>query len=1035
MQALQRPARLEALASGNDEMRSGFMGVEFKPIAAPGVKVLLRALLAWALMVLPPAAQAIPPNLPLRELAYQSWGQEAGLPQISVRDLAFDPQGFVWIGTENGLAKFDGSHFQIFHQKDAPALKSSWISRLYFDRAGRLWIGTIKNLAVYRDSAFAGVTAQGKEVGKVNGLAEDAVGDLYVAADGLFLVHDGSMRAVPGWTGPATSALAAPGAVWIAAPGHISRFRGGERRDFILPPTQADAVVANLAWSEDCLWLATTRGLLRLQGEQFEVVSLEPGTTQPSILGLGADGAGALWASSDKMLYRLDHGRLIERIAAKDPGALAWPITIKAGPDDIWFGSQTEGLQHSWISGAHRISTDNGLPDPAVWSYAADGARVLVGTNSGVAAIEAGQAKPYIPGDALPNPVAYTLLRDADQRLWVGTRAGLARFKPNGQADRTLPEFAGIQINGLAQDRAGVVWAATTAGLFRIDGDRVQQCGESMGLPTTRFRFVLQTSGGDFWVGSENGLYRRQGERFRAVVPDGLAGAFITSILELDQGRLAVGTYEQGIFILDRKGWRHWGTDQGLPSSSVFFLGASDRWLIGAGADGVYRITLKALDRTAEDAPLPVEVLVGNPGEHQGRARIRCCNGAGNSKGMLIQNAAWLPTLDGALQVRIDGPPQLPPKAYIIGIDHAHTTLAAAPEVVLDGLPRDAVIQYGAIDYKQTSHLQFRYRLTGFDKDWSDARGRHTAGYTNLPPGRFSLEVEARRAYEAWGPPVSMTLEVPRMFSETWWFRMLSGLFGVFLIALVMHWRLRRLSTQKLALESVVAARTRELAEINSRLEQANNALQEMSVTDVLTGLNNRRFLEQTIPQLIAKLARRRSESGRDLVLGVMLIDIDHFKSINDRFGHAIGDLVLQRAASALRASVRDGECVLRWGGEEFLAIIDTSERSQLHDIAQRLHRAIAESCEGLELVPGHVFEGITSSIGYSALPISSASAELVWEDAIELADHALYAAKASGRDRCMTVEPEQLPVRRWRNNRSANDSGSEKRTGQTAPG
>lgn len=973
---------------------------------------LRRLMLAAPLLLLPLAARAIPAELPLRMLAHQSWSRESGLPQNSVNDLAFDADGFVWLGTENGLARFDGSAFEVFRDKDVPALKSSFISRLYRDRDERLWIGTIKNLAFRQDGVFHAVTAEGQEVGRVNGFAEDLDGALYVASDnGLFRTAGGRLAAVTGWTGQASAALAGPDALWIGAIGRISRFRDGERRDLPLPTAFAKAVITSLAWSDGTLWLATTQGLLRLRGERFEPQPLEPGGTEPNIQSLAADEATGLWVGSDKTIYRLDRGRVIERIGAQTPGVLPWPMSMKASASELWLGSATEGLQHFWISGNQRISLAEGLPDPVVWSYATDGARLFAGTNAGVAVIENGRARPYIAREALPYPVAYSLLQDRDARLWVGTFAGLARFTPDGRADRSFAEFAGTGINGLVQDREGIVWAATTNGLFRIDGDAVQAWGESRGLPGKGIRFLLFTPDGEGWVGAEDGLFERQGERFVPVSAPGLDGAFVTSILALDAQRLVVGTLDRGLFLRDAQGWRPFTPEQGLPSSSVYFLGAANEHLLVAGEDGVYRIPGAALDRSAR-ASLPVEILVGNPGEHQGAARIRCCSGGGNGKGLLTPQGLWLATSSGALRVAIDEPLRPPPEAHLVGITQGHRTLAPAAEVLLEGPARDAAFGYGAIDFRQTAALQFRYRLIGFDADWVDAMERRTAFYTNLPPGRFRFEVEARRPFEAWGPATAVTIDVPRLFIESWLFRGICALLCLLLVALVIRSRLRHLQAQKLALEAVVAERTR-------ALELANASLREMSVTDPLTGLHNRRFLEQTLPMLLAHLQRRRAESGQDLVIGVVVIDIDHFKRINDRFGHAIGDLVLKRAAAALRASVREGEFLLRWGGEEFLAVIDTVERARLDDIAHRLHRAIAQSCTGwnpgLDIGPGLAFEGITCSIGHAALPISARTDEPVWTDAIQLADYALYSAKASGRNCVKTINPDQVPAQQWR--------------------
>lgn len=954
--------------------------------------------LAWLLMVLPLAASAIPAELPLRALSYQSWGEDAGLPQMSAQALVFDQDGFAWIGTQKGLAKFDGSQFQTYDVGNTPELKSNFISRLYIDHTGRLWIGTIKGLVSFHSGTFQSITFDGKEVGRVNGLAEDAAGNLFVATDrGPFRMQEGRLAPVPDLSGPATAVLAGAGAIWLAVPGHLMRFTTGQRREFALPAGFADAVIIDMAWTDDRLWLATSLGLLNLHDEHIEAFALEPAAVrQPSIQSLAADGATGLWAGNDKTLYRLHEGKLIERIVSKLPGVLPWPMTMQASPDDLWLGSLTDGIQHFWTSRNRRLGLEDGLPDAIAWSFATDGPRLMIGTNAGVAVVEDGKARTYIRPESLPYPVAYSLLRDKAGQLWVGTFSGLARFKPDGRADRTLPEFAKIQINGLAEDGSGAVWAATGRGLFRIDGDHVQHYGASQGLPENGVRFLLNARDGQFWVGTEEGLFERQGDTFKAIRPEGLEDAFVTSLLELGSGRLVVGTLDRGLFVQGPRGWRHWSREHGIPPGSTFFLAASDRWLIGAGSTA-YRIPLDALDQP-QDKPLPVDILFSNPGEQQGGVRIRCCNGAGNSKGILIGNQAWLPTTEGALSIAIDGPAALPPRAHIIDIEHAHKTSAPAREIRLEGSSRDVAIHYGAIDYRHTGPLQFRYRLRGFDADWIDARERQTAFYTNLPPGRFSFEVAARRAHDAWSEPENLSLEVPRTLTETLWFRLLCGLVGLAMIASLLQLRLRHLQAQKLALEAIVAERTR-------ALEKANRELHEMSVTDTLTGLYNRRFLEQLMPKLIANLARRRKETGRDLVIGVMLVDIDFFKEINDRFGHAVGDLVLQKAAHALSRSVREGEFLLRWGGEEFLAVIDTAERAHLADIAKRLHQAIAHSCDGLDLGAGQAFAGITCSIGYAALPIHRSSTEMAWNEAIQLADAALYSAKTAGRNRCMTID------------------------------
>lgn len=960
--------------------------------------------------------------MPLRTLSFQSWGQDAGLPQISVPDMARDRSGYWWVATENGLARFDGKRFETFRPADTPALKTGWITRLHMDEAGQLWIGTLKNLARYDGKQFSAITADSHDVGRVSGFAvEPGTGALYVAAEGLFRFDDGQLKAVAGWSGPTVAALTGPDAVWIAAPGRLVRIVAGQQQAFALPPSLADAVITQLAWASDAVWLATTRGLLRFAQGRFELWPLEPTASQPSLQSLASDGAAGLWAGCDDKLYRLQQGRVIERLDLPAPGLPPLPMSIKVMPDALWLGSKTEGLLHAWVSRARRYSTEEGLRDPLVWSYWPDPTQLLIGTNSGVAAYVDGTIKPLIAASALPNPVAYSLLRDAAGQLWVGTRAGLARFRADGQPLAALPAFASLQISGLMQDRRGAVWVATTGGLFRVMGDEVQHFGEAEGLTTQRIRYLLEAKDGTLWVGSEGGLFRQRQGRFEAVALDGEADVFVTSLLQLADGRLLIGTYERGIYLMSGASWQHWGAAEGLPSQSLFFLGISGEWLVGAGPEGAYRIPIAALT-SAQSDPLPLELLVASPAEQQGRARLRCCNGAGNGKGVIVGNAVWLPTLDGALRVRVDGPARATPITAISAVEHQGKLLAHTPTVRLPGQPRDALIRYTAPDYQDPERLQFRYRLNGFDKVWVDAGERRTAIYTNLPPGHYQLEVQARHRFGVWGPSAGLMLDVPKTLIETWTFRALCIIALVLLVALLIRWRVHRLQAQKQALEAVVEERTRALAESNFQLAAANADLRIASHTDALTGLRNRRYLDQYMPDLRAQLNRRRSETGRDLVLGVVLIDLDHFKSINDRYGHAVGDLVLQRVAAALSAAVRESEFVLRWGGEEFLAILSGAERSQVGAVVLRLQRAIAQCCENLEVAPQQHLGGVTASLGFAIYPMLHAPAVYGWQTAIEAADHALYAAKANGRNCCVTLDLDRVPDSEWTHQIHASD-------------
>ncbi len=196
------------------------------------------------------------------------------------------------------------------------------------------------------------------------------------------------------------------------------------------------------------------------------------------------------------------------------------------------------------------------------------------------------------------------------------------------------------------------------------------------------------------------------------------------------------------------------------------------------------------------------------------------------------------------------------------------------------------------------------------------------------------------------------------------------------------------------ALSAELEARNRELDRLNRELERA-------AVTDSLTGLPNRRYLLQTVRTAIGRVRRRRAEGSANRDLGVLMVDLDRFKRINDLFGHEAGDAVLREAAQRIRRAVREADIVVRWGGEEFLVLAPEVDRARLGELADRIRERVAATA-------AHTSRGgavpTTCSVGYAAWPLD-AEERLSWEDAVALADAALRIAKAEGRNRCVGLD------------------------------
>jgi diguanylate cyclase (GGDEF)-like protein len=364
------------------------------------------------------------------------------------------------------------------------------------------------------------------------------------------------------------------------------------------------------------------------------------------------------------------------------------------------------------------------------------------------------------------------------------------------------------------------------------------------------------------------------------------------------------------------------------------------------------------------------------------RSHTRLADGRllfGGSQGMLV---VWPERFEPSS----DQPSLVLSALRVNGLPHQPESLRQG--LVLPPGTRSFGVEFAALEFADPQLVRYRHRLVGYDPDWvpSDASFR-SPSYSQLTPGRYTLEVQATNRSGLWSPHV---LRLPVWVQPAWWQRwwapwLLAGSVGVALWAWI-QWRLRQHRRRESRLQALVDERTAEL----------RNA----SLTDPLTGLRNRRYVAQRMAgDLALALRQHQQRPGRDDAdLIVYLIDLDHFKRINDEHGHAAGDAVLVQAAQRLREVFRDTDTLARWGGEEFLVVARASDRRHAAELADRLRYRLGS--EPYTLGDGLPRLNVTASIGFVAHPPDPARPEgWDWASVLQLADAALYAAKDAGRD------------------------------------
>ena len=322
------------------------------------------------------------------------------------------------------------------------------------------------------------------------------------------------------------------------------------------------------------------------------------------------------------------------------------------------------------------------------------------------------------------------------------------------------------------------------------------------------------------------------------------------------------------------------------------------------------------------------------------------------------------------------------------------------------------IFRFAALDHASSDENHYRYRLEGFDDDWIEPGQGLAATYRSLPVGDYTFRVKASNKDGVWNEQgASFRLHVePPPWQTFWAYSLYTLFFGGTLVSYkrTQNKKLECIAKYNAKLESEVKERTRELSKRNNELKALNKKLREVSFTDVLTGLKNRRYLYASVNSMVASVGRRAEGAKQrgtrantvDIPPSIffMMVDLDGFKLINDTYGHDAGDRALIQVRNVLESTCRWADTIIRWGGDEFMIVGDHTSARAAEQLAERLRCELSE--HQYQLGDGQVGR-LSGSIGFAMYPFSplKKSSLLTWEQVVAVADHAAYAAKKNGRN------------------------------------
>ncbi len=798
----------------------------------------------------------------------RTWQTDEGLPHNSVQAIVQTHDGYLWLGTQDGLARFDGVRFTIFDSRNAPEIKGHSILALCETDDGTLWIGTDDGLAKLKDGKFSAVAW--KNISVIRALLAGKDGSLWIGtANGLAHFQQNQLTFFTekdGLVSPTIRSLYEDRDenVWIATGVGLNCFSNGVFKTFASDSGLLDASARAIRQDKNgVIWIGSNFGLSRLQDGQFTHLTKNDGLAEGFISTIFEDRDGLLWVGSYAGLNLMVDGKVIPETAGAEQLNDLVNAILQDREGNIWIGEK-EGLTRLSPRRCTAYTKQVGLSHHSVVSVLEDRSGALwIGTwGGGLNRLQDGKLTFFGLTNGLINNLVLAIHQGRDGALWVGEDfdGGVHRFvgeRPEAHFNRSngLNDPA---IAALYEDTKTNLWIGTRTGLNRLSNGQLSRFTTSDGLAGNMIRAFCEDRGRNLWIGTDTGLSRWSGEKFSSF--EKLKDEPVFSLYEDAEQNLWIGTRD-GLHRLKNEKLATFTANEGLFHETIFEILEDDfgsLWM--SCPKGVFRVSKKELEDLASKKIKGVTSVVY--GKSDGLPSPDCKGVAKPAGWKTKDGRLWFPTSKGlvAIDPKIRVEQKLPVYIEEFSVDGAPQDFAKKCKFIAG--KQSFIFHYTGLSFFAPEKVRFKYKLEGFDQDWIDAGSRREALYTHISSGDYTFRVMAANGDGIWNETeASLKFQVVPPFWMTWWFIGFAGVTGISAMGGAVHF----VSVKKLQRKLKVLEQQNTIEKERIRISRDMHDDLGGSLTQIAL-LSDTARKELASPQTADGHLRRIAESARQSV-------------------------------------------------------------------------------------------------------------------------------------------------------------------------